>query len=695
MKMLYELPTGIEVPQSGFSPLELVEVSRSDKLRLLQAGIKSSQEAWPETEHVLARLRHFHPSTAQEFGLKGDAISQAPLRFLCQFSGQHQQDSVRSIDSFIALSYCWHNADWEPADGLGHPEIGWPISSRMVYGLLKQRVSSSEGIWIDRCCINQIDESEKSFAIGSMDLIFKSARKIVVILEDVRIPEQDETLLQDLLSRPNPYNWTPRNESIPALVQVLARILSARWFRRAWCSHELQLGTDFVFLIAAGNVVLEFTMDSLEALCSETSDYVQQHEDAYALLVDTYLSYDFLTRAMDSMSKQQLGKSLMSAFSDIDQLDCSVRTDKVCIAINTANLQLYFTGQDKSSDQCRWLLAMIALSAGDAIALCGIDDLLKLGYDNERSSYSWLNWSNDGGDTMEVSGASTLREPSGIKKVAQDHITLDLLYFSDFDIKGPSDISSCCAEAVLADLSIQMSNKESFFRPFWLRPRSRWIDQRREQLFVMDILACSLDCGLDWMMKQMTFSETLAMKVQRSLESADFDFWPFVSTLFILRGLMQQPDLNNLPDQKKISLLQYFYFVVFYSPLGEADSSPSYFDNKLARAEEGKLIRCGWFDMGTSGKALVALGYGLKGPYKVAIPFALSDTPCFTTRRLWFLQRSDESDRESWVIMEKFRVLTLQPIEEDAREIIRRNDQTIVNHCSKPIEVLDNVQVSI
>lgn len=354
----------------------------------------------------------------------------------------------------------------------------------MVHGLLKQRVSSSEGIWIDRCCINQIDESEKSFAIGSMDLIFKNARKVVVILEDVRTSEQDETLLQDLLSRPDPYGWTPRNESIPALVQVLARILSARWFRRAWCSHELQLGMDFVFLMTAGNGVFEFTMDSLVALYSETSDYVQQHEDAYVLLADTYLSYDFVTRAMDSMSKEQLGKSLMSAFSDIDLLDCSVQTDKVCIAINTAKLQLYFTGQDKSSDQCRWLLAMIPLSAGDATALCGVDDLPKLDDDNEGSPYSWLNWSSDGEDTMEVLGASTLREPSGIKTVAQDHITLDLLYFSDFDIKGPSDISSCCAEAVLADLSIQMSNEESPFQPFWLRPRSRWIDQGREQLFV-------------------------------------------------------------------------------------------------------------------------------------------------------------------------------------------------------------------
>lgn len=182
----------------------------------------------------------------------------------------------------------------------------------------------------------------------------------------------------------------------------------------------------------------------------------------------------------------------------------------------------------------------------------------------------------------------------------------------------------------------------------------------------------------------MTFSETLAVEVQRSLESEHFDSWPFVSTLFMLRGLTQQSDLNNLPEQKKKSLLQYFHYVVFYSPPGEANSSPSYFDNKLARAEEDKLVRCGWIDMGTSGKALVALGYGLKGPYKFAIPFALSDTPCFTTRRLWFLQRSDESDRETWVIMEKLNsdLATYRGKRE------RNHQKERSNHCKPLLEAL-------
>ena len=106
MGKLYDLPTCAEAQQSGFSPLELVEVSHQDKLKLFQVGIKASQAAWPETEKTLARLKQFHPSAAQGFRLKEEAISQAPLRFLCESSQQNQQDSLRSFDSFLALSYC-------------------------------------------------------------------------------------------------------------------------------------------------------------------------------------------------------------------------------------------------------------------------------------------------------------------------------------------------------------------------------------------------------------------------------------------------------------------------------------------------------------------------------------------------------------------------------------------------------------
>ena len=233
MKTQYIVPLDHESGQECFLPLSLVEVSHAKKLELLEKSSSASKEAITQTQEMLAHLRDFQPSLAQKFLIKDIAISQAPLRLLCENSKQLQLDSSK-VKSYITLSYCWHGPDWKVADCLGPPEMGWPISSVMVHGLLNQRESSEEGVWIDQCCINQADPLDKQLLIGSMDTIYKCARKVVVILEDVSIPEAEEVVLQDVRVK-----WKPKKEDIAVLARILLRILSARWFRRAWCSHEL------------------------------------------------------------------------------------------------------------------------------------------------------------------------------------------------------------------------------------------------------------------------------------------------------------------------------------------------------------------------------------------------------------------------------------------------------------------------
>ncbi len=122
----------------------------------------------------------------------------------------------------------------------------------------------------------------------------------------------------------------------------------------------------------------------------------------------------------------------------------------------------------------------------------------------------------------------------------------------------PLDISLSCAEAVLAICAEWMDKRELVNQPFWLQPRYSRMSQVREQHFVMETLACSLDCGLDWVMKQMTLCKSLAKKVQKSLENDEIDFWSLLGSLLIARGLTNEGDWNNFPDQKRKSLLQYF-----------------------------------------------------------------------------------------------------------------------------------------
>lgn len=60
--------------------------------------------------------------------------------------------------------------------------------SRLLYNaLLNERQSQSEGVWIDQICINQNDEAEKQIAVNAMDIVYKSARAVVILLDDIEI----------------------------------------------------------------------------------------------------------------------------------------------------------------------------------------------------------------------------------------------------------------------------------------------------------------------------------------------------------------------------------------------------------------------------------------------------------------------------------------------------------------------------
>jgi Heterokaryon incompatibility protein (HET) len=136
----------------------------------------------------------------------------------------------RSFDSFICLSYCWHKEDWSTTTSHGlHEE--WPITENMLCAFLAQRSTYDEGVWIDALCIDQNNPTEKMHAIGSMDMLYKSARTVYIILEDIILPEEVcDTMLLLLLENPDLETAHMPNTIVP-LVQkslVLARTPSGR-----------------------------------------------------------------------------------------------------------------------------------------------------------------------------------------------------------------------------------------------------------------------------------------------------------------------------------------------------------------------------------------------------------------------------------------------------------------------------------
>ncbi|KAI8936606.1 hypothetical protein NX059_007005 [Plenodomus lindquistii] len=62
----------------------------------------------PATPDVLPNLRCWNPEIAAAFSEKDNGIKRIPFKLVTK----HQTWKAPKIDSFAAISYCWHNNDW-------------------------------------------------------------------------------------------------------------------------------------------------------------------------------------------------------------------------------------------------------------------------------------------------------------------------------------------------------------------------------------------------------------------------------------------------------------------------------------------------------------------------------------------------------------------------------------------------------
>ncbi|MCJ1458941.1 hypothetical protein MMC28_009317 [Mycoblastus sanguinarius] len=654
--------------EDALPSLEIEDVTPSNKLDLLQNAIEASQSTIEETKQVLARLEKFHSATADLFSLKRRAMSQIRLKLICVSSGI-RTDLPRSFSSFIALSYCWHGGDWSPIPAFRRSK-DLPLSSIMFRALLRQLKSPDEGIWIDEKCINQRNEEEKMNAIGAMDIIYKSARVVIIALEDIKILKEEEGPLRDLIANPRHSGWLPHQDHLRALSTALIHIFEARWFKRAWCSHELQLGKNHLFLIPTDDGLVELTPDSLEDLYTFTVDYVIGHEDLAESMKNVSLSYDLFDRAHNSISSNRSGRSFISEFADIVKLDCSYMTDKVSISINVASLQLYFKGAIETVHQCRWILSMIALSAGDVTVLGGVDEALNLNVGVDSEAESWLRWSGDLEDSMVMTHGSRLPEHSHITSIDEHQITLDLFIFKNLNpgcIKRPSERSLQAAKLIM-EMYFESSDKER-----WLNKDRTSPDFQKTMRLQIEVVACALDCGVDWILKQIASSELLATELREKERFFDLKQWA------IGIGLSQSfpPRLDALTQQ---ALVRFFIFIVH--ELEKAEGHSQYYSGMYEPRGNDKprgFTRCVWLDLGTAGKAITSVGASSVeekvGQVTYAVPVVLGHPNCATIRRLWILERDEEDG--PWTLVEKIRFFCLLPIEEDGINVTLGANQVI------------------
>jgi len=144
---------------------------------------------------LLENLHAIQPHVGKDFALKRLDDINPPFRLLFEV------EEVATEESYIPLSYCWHdNSKWTPARGceLGESRYckGLPISDQCFQEVLRYR-KRGEGIWIDILSIDQENEEDKKRAISMMDLVYRGARLIVIVIEDTAMSKSEATVIKN------------------------------------------------------------------------------------------------------------------------------------------------------------------------------------------------------------------------------------------------------------------------------------------------------------------------------------------------------------------------------------------------------------------------------------------------------------------------------------------------------------------
>jgi hypothetical protein len=240
--------------------------------------------------------------------------------------------------------------------------------------------------------------------IGAMDIIYQCARQLIILLEDIEIPENEERIInrywEELMERGEYLSrWIQSyapNEDIHILREVYKRILSARWFTRAWCCHEFRVSRHmfddlrkqprFRAMGTSGNIV------KIPSLLLLNISFVQQDSPNADIV-------QYLRRLMTRSKIQTLhtlkGPNISGSWSLIQQvhdtckLACTKINDKVQIAINFSVLPLYWKGSASSEDDVYWIFILLALAANEASVLGFEGPPLQLRHSNGVVGLSW------------------------------------------------------------------------------------------------------------------------------------------------------------------------------------------------------------------------------------------------------------------------------------------------------------------
>ncbi|MCJ1425625.1 hypothetical protein MMC29_003525 [Sticta canariensis] len=500
------------------SVLPIRDIRGSNKTRLLGSSNVDATQA----HNTLTTLKAISKETCGLLGVRQIAFDNFSFRLIQSGPSTPIQDD--GIESFIVLSYTWHSSAWKPHSSIVPPsqDSNCPLTPAMWSAFLAQ-AQDDECFWVDQLCINQFSESEKTTAVASMDLIYQSARKVVIALEDVAISPADSDLLFKHVNEECSWNKISENDRTK-LSLAFKKIVAARWFNRAWCLHEFLVSRRHVFRVPIWEIGDENPRKHISAKIiriggsflvqlyrlSTEQDIKDRNTGKESLLHSGYLTgmeIDNIRRFFKHLANVGMQEvfgsrerpndgSFMFMFHEVFSHNAVLDADKISIILNIMRSGLYLKSSvTLDEDDCLWLITLIALAAGDAIALTTTGHRPIADKERYGKNRHWIR----SADQARRAGATTVPRTTIDVKVVEDGLELEILFFgANAVLTAPSqhylsiarwliDHRPLCKVALDEndDMRIDMEADESIYT--------------RLRISYIQTLACALACSKEWM----------------------------------------------------------------------------------------------------------------------------------------------------------------------------------------------------
>ncbi|KAI7563027.1 hypothetical protein KC317_g8014 [Hortaea werneckii] len=608
-------------------------------------------EANTDPAELLARLAYLDHNVAEKFVVKPDAKASFNFRLIYD----RPVTAIPDQPSFLALSYR-RKLHVERQN----ERFTLPLDPEMFQAVWDERVSGEEGVWIDQICIDQENRTETTISMSAMDMVYRSARMVVVALDDIQLDAQEGNVLSNHMSEfaamhhvaPNKRfrgKQPPYLDTHDDVYHVLRKLLRSSWFKRAWCRHEMRLARDHVFLVpclssatSSGRSVVRFTSGCLTHLLSLATEVPFEPD---VEMVKPPLHAFFRDRSRLEPHDKRLHShhgNFTTVVSEVfgmeaggdpripaKQRAADAMKDKISIILNTMECGLALAPEMRDPSmpltkaESYYMLLTLALAARDPGALCSVGPPMRLVQSGNISPLS-------------PSASSTfLFEPSNVDAGLNNYRTLNRFpdsspistgleggeHFLQLDLQflKPGQVRHGVEDA--ATLAFSEHFVDVCIRRKFGRNRQRYLisDDAANRHFgsMRDVysqtLACVLECGPDWL-------EDVCIRYNVSRWRQDGEAaW---NLLVALKSTDNRWPENAWSGKAAGFIMDFTNFLVIRG-------MPQ---RQILHREEWRPI---WITTAAGGKVLTFIPPGSIRP---AIPTALLDPDYIQLARLWILQ---------------------------------------------------------